>query len=652
MTITPLNLALRSAQTTPLSWVQEDGNFSAIQTAVNALVSGNSGQMTLEGPFIAGVGFTPGTTSTLTLSQTYVSPQNISVHFDGVYQGPDTYTLSGSTVIFNSVIPVGTSEVYIVGGSTLPINTPAPNSVGLSALQTAVLNYFTQSSVLSGSLGAFIVGSGFPVLSTIAALRAINSVQPATRVFVTGYYAEGDGGGGPYRLNTSDTTSADNGGTILVDALGRRWYMVVTNNTTTIEQWGAKGDGVTVDSTAYANAIAWTAANHKTLLLSEKTYVLNVQLVIGNGSNSAPSTLNNFSVLGTPSNAEANEVSPLISGTQFLWTGGSTSNPVVLINGPCVGINFSGVVINCNNTAQQGISFSHPIRGQYQDITVINNVTGYAISHTAYSNPTNCVIGSSNNNFVRLNNNTPGTAGNGIVIGGNTYTGSAYLDVARNVYSNCSWAWDNTYAAGSVGLALQFCDNNTFIECQSQGVGAGTYGYSQYINPPTGTGGTAFPEENTFINCPFIGPKLSTGTWAPTNGNGYFPYPTSDGETLPSSPVNFNSNFGVTTKSEWFGGLSFGVGNPAIKQHLSVTQALTFGTAIPAQGATSQSVTVTGAAAGDTVVVTNASGAIPAGGILQAIVNSANTVTVIWTNASSASITPGTATYRIDVWKH
>lgn len=59
---------------------------------------------------------------------------------------------------------------------------------------------------------------------TIALLRS-NAVTPQASVaFVTGYVTAGDGGEGMFYLNASDTTTADNNGTIIVDAAGNRWY--------------------------------------------------------------------------------------------------------------------------------------------------------------------------------------------------------------------------------------------------------------------------------------------------------------------------------------------------------------------------------------------------------------------------------------------
>src|SRR5213595_1492041 len=58
-----------------------DANGTSIMYPVTASVG--AGNLTSEGPFVAGTHFTPGTSSTLTLSQSYGTVSNVSVHFDG-----------------------------------------------------------------------------------------------------------------------------------------------------------------------------------------------------------------------------------------------------------------------------------------------------------------------------------------------------------------------------------------------------------------------------------------------------------------------------------------------------------------------------------------------------------------------------------------
>ncbi len=551
-------------------------------------------------------------------------------------------TIPPASVAVNLVLPTVSQRANNLVGFDAEGNVVSVTPTYGAVTTAAQINY--QGALLSNLL----LNSMQQIVSSVLNLRAVSKAI-YTQVFVSGYLSEGDGGGGNYFYNPSDTTSADNGGTIIVGNDGGRWHLLLHNGSTSIEQWGAVGDGSTNDYAAINAALQWTMSNKKTLNFSSKVYAVASQIVIGNGSSSAPSSLNNFSIIGVAGNAESDEVIPTNTGTKLLWTGGSTASPVVIVEGPIIGINISGIEIDCNSTAQAGIVFNHPLRCNFSDIKVINNINGFAISHLAYTAPTNVVIGSSQNTFNRVNNNNPGAVGSGFLCGGSVFT-APYLDVARNIYSNCAWIYDNTSSSNAIGLELAFCDANTFIECSVAGFGAGSNGYSLFFNPPTGT--QEFPGGNTFLNCPILGPKTAGASWAPGDGNGFFPYPTGDGEAMPTSPVNFNSNYGVTNKGEWFGGLSFGVGNTAIKQHLSVTASLTFGAVAGASGA-AQTMTVTGASVGDTCIVSYGGGAFPAGGVLGATVISSNTVEVVWGNYSVTSFTPtAAATYRVDVWKH
>lgn len=91
-------------------------------------------------------------------------------------------------------------------------------------------------------VGLYTTGSDFSIASTyalpnLAALRLVNNTasspyylkQPSF-VNVASYSAAAgapsDGGGGTFQYISSDTTTSDNGSTVIVDASGRRWYRV------------------------------------------------------------------------------------------------------------------------------------------------------------------------------------------------------------------------------------------------------------------------------------------------------------------------------------------------------------------------------------------------------------------------------------------
>lgn len=85
------------------------------------------------------------------------------------------------------------------------------------------------------------------VVNSIAALKAL-SKDSFTRVFVSGYYTAGDGGGGEYWYDPSDLTSADNGGTVIVASDLARWKLIHYGEIS-IKQFGAVADAGSVTPT-------------------------------------------------------------------------------------------------------------------------------------------------------------------------------------------------------------------------------------------------------------------------------------------------------------------------------------------------------------------------------------------------------------------
>jgi hypothetical protein len=122
------------------------------------------------------------------------------------------------------------------------------------------------------TLDAFLLSGANRVVDTIAALRALNKAK-WTRAFVTGYYVAGDGGGGAYTYDPTDTTTADNGGTVIVASDGVRWKLNLSGGVASAKQFGAKGDGTTDDTARIQAAINGTP-DHCTLRFPAGQYVL------------------------------------------------------------------------------------------------------------------------------------------------------------------------------------------------------------------------------------------------------------------------------------------------------------------------------------------------------------------------------------------
>lgn len=106
-----------------------------------------------------------------------------------------------------------------------------PDLVG--SIQTAINDLYLKSAVQ---------------VVNVAALRLLDKTI-YRNAQTSGYYARADHGDGFYTLDLTDTTSVDNGGTIIVAADGGRWKLNY-NGVLSVRQFGAKGDGVADDTLA------------------------------------------------------------------------------------------------------------------------------------------------------------------------------------------------------------------------------------------------------------------------------------------------------------------------------------------------------------------------------------------------------------------
>ena len=121
------------------------------------------------------------------------------------------------------------------------------------------------SSTWLHAVNDFIVNFSFPIstVTNIAAVRLLTASATRPAVSTSGYYTTGDGGSGTYWYNAADTTSADNGGTIIVSTVdGSRWYLAVTGPIS-VRQFGAKGIGSSFNDGPFIQAcMTWCEAHN------------------------------------------------------------------------------------------------------------------------------------------------------------------------------------------------------------------------------------------------------------------------------------------------------------------------------------------------------------------------------------------------------
>jgi len=126
----------------------------------------------------------------------------------------------------------------------------------------------------ANGLGADLVGGVGRVVNTITALKALLKTGVG-KAFVLGYYTMGDGGGGQYWYDSTDVSSTDNGGTIIVATDGGRWKLIYRDYVTP-DQFGVIGDGSShvANAQCFQNCIDWSSPLGVKIILSGKTYVV------------------------------------------------------------------------------------------------------------------------------------------------------------------------------------------------------------------------------------------------------------------------------------------------------------------------------------------------------------------------------------------
>lgn len=171
----------------------------------------------------AGVDFNPGDTHVV-LPRAPGSQGNLEVNFDATGQDFSQWNVSGTDLNFSAPIPAGVTRIWGYIGTTLSTQVPPRESVGDNEL------------VWGGIL--------LRVVESIADLRKLDRSR-YTHAFVCGYYAGTTRGGGVFRQRSVDSTSADDGGSIIVADDNARWERLFVAAPDVVDFGAVADNGIT-----------------------------------------------------------------------------------------------------------------------------------------------------------------------------------------------------------------------------------------------------------------------------------------------------------------------------------------------------------------------------------------------------------------------
>ncbi|MFM0300020.1 glycosyl hydrolase family 28-related protein [Paraburkholderia sediminicola] len=406
--------------------------------------------------------------------------------------------------------PVATYTDYTgvtANQNPVPLNARGEASVWLTygqsykfVLQDANGNMiWTQDQIGFGNLPGINV-----VVSNIAGLRSLLKIGTPTAL-VLGYYASGDGGGGVYYLNPSDTTSADNGGTIIVANDGGRWHLQAIGPVS-VRQFGAKGDGSTDDTARLQAALN---AGLLSLYVPDGIFLttglvmpLTVGFVLfGNGTNSIIKQLaggtqalrypvnstNNFysqgfirslSFNGTNGSANTLDTSycggltlediyftDTPSGFSSLYINGSASvyTHDIRVRGLQIYSNVAGSSgVTCGPTASDVTISDYYMNGNFIASHALDYVSGAQSIRVSSSHLYNTA-----SNIALLEGNNGGSSFNDTVFD-NSHADNVYnQNNAGIVFANCRF---QAVSVGNNGLTNNNCTNTILVGCKWDGV--------------------------------------------------------------------------------------------------------------------------------------------------------------------------------------
>lgn len=289
-----------------------------------------------------------------------------------------------------------------------------------------------ENSVLSidGRVGALILN-----VENIESLRLTPSTNAA--VCTAGYYEAGDGGAGRYVFDADDTTSLDNGFTVIVATDGGRRKLQKSTHYD-LRQAGVVFDGITDNTAALNNAITFVKANGGILTGPEGVCIT--------GQQQAGSATKYWGIIGAGKYATEFRHK---DGNGTMFVGGSSSTGTFY---------FSDFTINCMFTEYAHVNSSHGIA-----ITGVSGARGHNLRVENYKGSgiliyDNIYAGNKDNKFFDCE-----------VVGNGVTTDNGML--IANMDDSGFWRCRAEDVLGSPGFGVQLknqCTDSHMVDCSGK----------------------------------------------------------------------------------------------------------------------------------------------------------------------------------------
>jgi hypothetical protein len=303
-----------------------------------------------------------------------------------------------------------------------------------------------------------------------------------------------------------------------------------------VKDFGAVGDGVTDDTVAIQAAInAASSINGGAIIFPSGSFRITSQLSI---------TSSGISMLGQ--GCEAYAVGT--KGTEIAWHGSNSIGTTMLFMQFVDACRIEGIAFNCRNLAEYGI------QAQGVKLSRFYNINIRDFTYTGFKGYCGDISGQWSSTNI-LENFLITSANNGVV--GLSLDGSSIAnnDWFNNVFINGFIQVARTTTASNA-VVLDFCDSNTFIECDINVYGVGNG------NALVFKSGTRdfYPQNNFFYGCSVLTTSVVEGSGKFISDNAFVNFPTKDAEVIPNHP-----KLHITTDT--FD--SYGVGNINIRKNTS-----------------------------------------------------------------------------------